>query len=700
MKISYYLLFIILFSQCINGQHKTERMNHPYTNHLIHENSPYLTQHAHNPVNWYPWGEEALNKATKENKPLIVSIGYSSCHWCHVMEHESFKNEEVARIMNENFICIKVDREEHPDIDQIYMNAVQLINGRGGWPLNCFALPDGRPFFAGTYFPKEQWVNVLQQVSQLYTSDYHKVLEYAEQLESGIQQSELIVKVDTSENKLSEKTLQNMVSRWEEQMDNTYGGPDRAPKFPIPNNYEFLMRYAWATKNEQLSEHVNLTLEKMAHGGIYDQLGGGFARYSTDEKWKVPHFEKMLYDNSQLVSLYSHAYQNFKNPLYKEIVEETLLFIEREMTSPEGVFYSALDADSEGEEGKYYVWTKEELQHELGAETDLFFDYYRINQDAFWEHGNYILMRTEDPEKISEEYNLSVSELDNKIDNIKKKLLLIRDKRVRPELDDKSLTSWNAMMIKAYVDAYMTFNNPTYLEIAIRAANVVEKKFKQKDGGLNHTHKNNVAKINGLLDDYAFLIGAYISLYSVSLKTDWLLKAKDLANYVQQHFYDEESGMFFYTSDKNKVLVTRKTEVYDNVIPSSNSVLARNLKKLAYYFENKGYEEVSKQMLFNVESKMVDTGSGYSNWAMLMMDFVDHNYEVVICGEGALSKLKQLQKNYTPNILWAGALLNNELFSFLESRFVPCKTFIYVCENNTCQLPVEEVVEVENMLHN
>jgi uncharacterized protein YyaL (SSP411 family) len=684
----------------MNVQQKADHMKHPYTNQLIHESSPYLLQHAHNPVNWYPWGTEALNKAKQENKALIVSIGYSSCHWCHVMEHESFENEEVARIMNENFICIKVDREEHPDVDQIYMNAVQLISGRGGWPLNCFAIPDGRPFFGGTYFPKDHWINVLQQISDLYISDHQKVLDYATQLESGIQQSELMVKVDTSEKKMGVKPLQKMVKRWEALMDHTHGGPTRAPKFPIPNNYEFLLRYASQHGDEHLLKHVELTLKKMACGGIYDQIGGGFARYSTDEKWKVPHFEKMLYDNAQLVSLYSHAYQYFKNPLYKQVVAETLSFIEREMTSPEGIFYSALDADSEGEEGKYYVWTKEELESELGGDTNLFFEYYRINNDAFWEHGNYILMRIEHPEKLGEKYGLSETELNKKMAGLKEKLLAVREQRIRPGRDDKSLTSWNAMMIKAYVDAYMAFVDPEYMKAAFRAAYLIEKKFKKADGGLYHTYKNDEAKINGLLDDYACMMDAYIFLYSVSLQPEWLNKANELALYVQQHFYDEKSGMFFYTSDENEVLVTQKTEVYDNVIPSSNSILARNLKKLAFYFENSEFEQISKQMLFNLEDKMVDYGSGYSNWAMLMMDFLDNNYEVVICGVDALTKLRQLQKNYYPQITWAGSENENKGFSFLKSRFITGKTLIYVCENNTCQLPVESIAETKIILCN
>ncbi|MEZ4737829.1 MAG: thioredoxin domain-containing protein [Flavobacteriales bacterium] len=413
---------------------------HAHTNRLVHESSPYLLQHAHNPVDWYPWGEEAFAKAREENKLLLISIGYSSCHWCHVMERESFENDELAAVMNERFVCIKVDREERPDVDQVYMTAVQLMTGRGGWPLNCFALADGRPVYGGTYFPPQQWEQVLVQLSDTWRQDPQKVSDQAARLHQGIV-AQNVVELPEAPDAFDAEDLDELVDLWSKGFDNVYGGPDKAPKFPLPNNYQFLLRYAFLTDDAQLKQHVALTLDKMALGGINDQVGGGFARYSTDVLWKAPHFEKMLYDNAQLVSLYSQAYQAFKNPLYKATVERTLAFIEREMTSSEGAFYSALDADTEGEEGLYYVWTKDELQTVLGAEYDLAAAYYNVDAAGLWEHGRYILLRREPDAEFAAEFGISEAELATRIAAINSTLLATREKRERPGLDDKSLTS-------------------------------------------------------------------------------------------------------------------------------------------------------------------------------------------------------------------------------------------------------------------
>jgi len=401
-------------------------MTHKHTNSLIHETSPYLLQHAHNPVKWMPWGDEALEKAKKENKLILISVGYSACHWCHVMEHESFEDETVAKIMNDYFVCIKVDREERPDIDQVYMMAVQLMTGQGGWPLNCFALPDGRPIYGGTYFPKKNWINILLNLVDLQKEQPDKMEDYANQLTQGLKLAELI-KVNTNETDFKKELIINCYNNWKERFDNVDGGPNKAPKFPLPNNYQFFLRLSTDPsptlpegERVDLLEHINLTLTKMAYGGIYDQIGGGFARYSVDHYWKVPHFEKMLYDNAQLVSLYCEAYAVTKNSLYKNVVYETLEFIERELTAPNGGFYSALDADSEGIEGKYYVWTKEELQNILKDDFNLFADYYNINKLGLWEHDNYILLRNVDDHIIAEEHNISIEELQNKITSFKK----------------------------------------------------------------------------------------------------------------------------------------------------------------------------------------------------------------------------------------------------------------------------------------
>ena len=398
-------------------------------------------------------GEEALEKARKENKLIIVSIGYSACHWCHVMEKESFEDEQVARFMNDNFVAIKVDREERPDIDQVYMNAVQLISGNGGWPLNCITLPDGRPIYGGTYFPKKQWLDILNQVSDFVKQNPDKAEQQATLLTQGINTSEIIT-FNSDVGEYGKNDLDNIFQTWQKSIDYSNGGYNRAPKFPMPIGYQFLLYYHYLTQNKDALKAVTVTLRKMAEGGIYDQIGGGFARYSTDAFWKVPHFEKMLYDNAQLVSLYSAAYQLIKDPMYKIIVEETLGFIERELTSEKGGFYSSLDADSEGEEGKYYVWTQGEIRKILGDESDFIFDYYGVKENGNWEKGQNILLKKTSDNKIAEKYKISQEEVNKRVVQAKGMLLSERSHRIPPGLDDKILTSWNALMIKAYVDAY------------------------------------------------------------------------------------------------------------------------------------------------------------------------------------------------------------------------------------------------------
>jgi uncharacterized protein YyaL (SSP411 family) len=669
---------------------------HAYTNALINETSPYLLQHAHNPVNWYPWGDEALEKAKKENKLILVSIGYSACHWCHVMEHESFEDTAVARLMNDHFICIKVDREERPDIDQVYMNAVQLMTGSGGWPLNCFALPDGRPVYGGTYFPKQQFMSVLVSLADLYRNDTAKAIDYAERLTEGIQKSELI-KLNTGKPQFSMDTLKRTVDVWKERFDNKEGGPMRAPKFPLPNNYEFLLHYYFASKDETLLDHIHLTLKKMAWGGIYDQVGGGFARYSTDTLWKAPHFEKMLYDNAQLVTLYCEGYRLSKDPLYKNVVEETLAFIEREMTSPEGAFYSALDADSEGEEGKYYVWTKEELAKILGDDYSLFADYFNVNNNGLWEHGNYILLRNQPDAVIAKQHTITADELHKKITDLKKKVLSVREKRIRPGLDDKTLTSWNALMLKAYADAYNTFGDARYLEAALKNANFILQKQKRSDGGLNHNYKNGKSNINGYLEDYSFTIEAFIALYEASLDEKWLNEAKQLADFTVTHFHDKNSVMFWFTSDLDKALIARKMEVMDNVIPSSNSSMAKALFLLGNYFDNAEYISLSKQMLNNVQHDMAQYGSGYSNWGLLLLWQTAPFYEVAIVGNSVDEKRAELLRNYLPNMIFAGSRSSSRL-PLLEDKYVESKTLIYICENKACKLPVSDAGEALKLM--
>ncbi len=669
---------------------------HRYTNALIDETSPYLLQHAHNPVNWLAWNDESLAKAKTEQKPILISIGYSACHWCHVMEHESFEDSTVAAYMNEHFICIKVDREERPDVDQVYMNAVQLMTGRGGWPLNCFALPDGRPLYGGTYFPKEQWMDIMSKVSGIWMNDREKALEYATNLTKGIKESELIQR-NNSEAKFKLEELESIVKTWKGQVDNKEGGPNRSPKFPLPNNYEFLLRYATLNNDQFMLNHVNLTLEKMAFGGIYDQVGGGFARYSTDALWKAPHFEKMLYDNGQLVSLYSEAYQATKNPLYKEVVEETLTFIERELTSKEGAFYSALDADSEGEEGKFYVWKKEELQTLLGKDLDWVKDYYNINAKGLWEHGNYILLRKHSDEEFAKKQGWELDDLKQRVVAINTKLLTERSKRIRPGLDDKQLTSWNALMLKGYADAYRVFGNKSYLEKAVKNAEFILKTQRKKDGGLWHSHKEDRSTINGFLEDYCFTMEALVSLYQATFNRKWLDEADKLAAYAIENFHDSESGMFFFNSNKDAKLVARKMELTDNVIPSSNSSMAKGLYYLGHYFDKKEYLDISEQMLNNIAANAQQGGGWYSNWLELMLHHTKPFYEVAIVGKDADLKRTEIEQAYMPNKILIGGKNENGL-PLLENKLVKGDTRIYVCVDKACQMPVSEVSEAVKQL--
>lgn len=671
------------------------KANQPeYTNSLVHETSPYLLQHAHNPVNWYAWNDGALEKARKEDKLILVSIGYSACHWCHVMEHESFEDESVAAIMNEHFICIKVDREERPDIDQVYMLAVQLMTGQGGWPLNCFALPDGRPVYGGTYFQKQQWKNILLNLAGLYKNERGRMLEYAAQLTEGVKLAELM-KVNEREEKFTSELLYQCYTNWKPRFDSENGGPNKAPKFPLPNNYQFLLRYAFSDvlvldEKKELLKHLHLTLQKMAFGGICDQAGGGFSRYSVDSYWKVPHFEKMLYDNAQLVTLYSEAYRATKEPLYKQVVYETLAFIERELTSPEGAFYSAIDADSEGEEGKYYVWKTEELQACMDKDYDLFADYFNVNELGLWEHDNYILLRNETDERIAEKHNISVEELRASIKKMKLLLLKIRGQRVRPGLDDKILTSWNALMLKAYADAYKVFDDQYFLDAAVKNAEFILNKQLRTDGGLNHNYKNGKSTINGYLEDYCFTIEALMALYEAAFEEKYLVTANQLMNYCIQHFLDKKSGMFYFTSDEDKVLISRKMELSDNVIPASNSCIAKSLFVLGHHFENEDYIVMSRKMLNNVLGDIAGYGSDYSNWAMLLLYYVQPFYEVAITGNKAIEKCKELNSHYLPNALFSGSETESSL-PLLANRWVKEQTMIYVCSDKTCSKPEIEV---------
>ena len=696
------ILSITIFS-CNSSKKDILDIQHQYTNELINETSPYLLQHAHNPVNWRAWNSETLQKAKEEKKLMVISIGYSACHWCHVMEKESFEDSTVAVTMNKHFVAVKVDREERPDVDQIYINAVQLMTGSAGWPLNVITLPDGRPVWGGTYFKKDAWINSLEKIEKIYQENPQKLIDYATQLEEGIKSMDLI-SVNTNELNFTNFPSDSIVEKWSDSFDYKYGGPNRSPKFMMPNNLEYLLRHGIQYNNEKLLNYVYVTLDQIAYGGVYDHVGGGFARYSTDSRWHVPHFEKMLYDNAQLVSLYSKAYQITKKPLYKEVVLETLEFIKRKMTNSEGAFYSSLDADSltkegELEEGAYYVFNKNELKLILEDDFSLFSEYYNINSYGKWEKENYVLIRRKSDILITDEFSISQIELEQKKKNWKNKLRAYRDNREKPRLDDKTLTSWNALMIKGYVEAFKTFQIQAYLTEALKNAQFIIENQLQSNGALNHNYKDGQSSINGYLEDYATLIDAFISLHEVTLDEKWIRLSKKLTDYTYENFYNQENSMFYFTSKKDEKLVARSFEYRDNVIAASNSIMAKNLFILSHHLDNEKYLNTSSKMLHNVRPEIETYPSGYSNWLDLTENYKNKYYEIVIVGKDANSKIKELNTSYLPNALVAGSSKESTK-PLLKYRYIDDETLIYVCVNNSCKLPVSEVSEALKLLNN
>jgi len=665
-------------------------------NLLSQETSPYLLQHANNPVHWKAWNANSLAEAKEKNSLIIISIGYSACHWCHVMEHESFEDQEVADVMNKNFVNIKVDREERPDVDAVYMKAVQLMTRRGGWPLNVVTLPDGRPIWGGTYFRKEEWMQTLGQLQEVYHSNPEKVIDYAEKLHEGIQLLS-IVENKKSENTLNQNDLIPLVEKWKEDFDWEFGGMSRSPKFMMPNNYHFLLRFAFQKNDMKLFDFVNLTLTRMAYGGVFDTVDGGFSRYSVDNKWHVPHFEKMLYDNGQLVSLYSDAYKLTKNTLYKEVTEKTLSFIERELMSSEGGFYCALDADSLNtenhlEEGAFYVWKISELKTIIGDDFELFSQVFNINTFGLWEDGNYVLIQNKSLKDIAKSNHITESTLQKKKLFWEKILYIKREKRSKPRLDDKCLTSWNAIMLKGFVDAYKALENENYLVLALKNANFIIKNLWSGEGNLYHNYKNEKSTINGYLEDYCFVISAFISLYEVTFDEKWLQYAKQLTDYSLEHFYDEKSGFFAFTSNLDEALITSHFETEDNVIPASNSVMGKNLFQLSIYFENSYYEKVCQRMLQNI-IPTIEYPSAYSNWMDLALNYSEQNKELAICGDLALEYCHKINSLYFPNVILAGTLKKSKL-PFLKDRFVADKTLFYLCQNKTCSAPNIDFQEI------
>jgi uncharacterized protein len=693
--LTFLLLFLPLVMLVSCQFRATERRDSP--NRLAHAASPYLREHADNPVDWYEWGQEALDKAKKENKPLIISIGYASCHWCHIMERESFMDTAVARVMNEHFVAIKIDREERPDIDQIYLNAAQLISGNAGWPLNAFALPDGKPFHASTYYPKDQWMQMLQQVISVYQNENENVVRQAEALTKGIRTHELITTPADSSQSFDRTFYTQIFPAWSSFVDTVNGGLKGSPKFPMPVIWEHFLQYEHLTGDKTALRMVTQTLDKIALGGINDQLGGGFSRYATDDQWKVPHFEKMLYDNAQLVSLYAHAYQVTKRASYSEILEKTLQFAQRELTSPDGGFYSSINAESENEEGKFYTWKKSEIENILdGTTAKLFADYYQVTDSGDWEDGKNILHSQTPKETFAEQNGMNQAECKKILANAERNLLLVREKRIRPSLDDKILLSWNALMLKGYIDAYFAVGTESYLQAALTNARFLEKNMLLGNGRLWRCYKDGKASIGGFLDDYALLAKAFIYLYQATFDIHWLERAKLITEYAITHFRDAQSGMFYYTSDEAENLVARKMELADNVIPASNSVLAEVIYLLGEYYQIDKYTQISASMLSQVEEQMTTGGPHYANWARLMGMITYQPYEVAIVGEKSREKSRQLLQNYYPTAIFMGG--ENENLPLLQNKLVQGRTIIYVCRNKVCKFPREDVQQAMKQL--
>ncbi|MFT4752467.1 MAG: hypothetical protein ACI819_002925 [Neolewinella sp.] len=688
---------ITLLCTCGPAQNKGIRSGETATegglNHLAGQKSPYLLQHARNPVDWYPWGDESLAKATAESKLLIISVGYAACHWCHVMEHESFEDSTVAAVMNEHFVSIKVDREERPDVDDVYMTACQLSSQRScGWPLNVIALPDGRPIWAGTYFPREQWINVLNQFSKLKTDDPAKMEEYATSLTDEIVKRNAFSPNNTAGLTLSREEVNAFTDKFLTTIDQKDGGAAGAPKFPMPVLYEFLLAQHFYTKDEPTLAAITLTLDKMADGGIYDHLAGGFARYSTDAAWKVPHFEKMLYDNGQLVSLYAHAYQATSKERYAEVVRQTIAFTESSLSDKNGAFYASLDADTEGEEGLTYIWTQEEIGKVLANEalTDAFSDYYSVTKSGNWE-GHNILYRRKNAVTLAEKHGYkNKTALKEAMDAAAIKLLAVRDLRPQPGLDDKALTAWNSLMITGYTDAFRALGDEAYRKRAIKTGNFLRKQMMAPDGQLNRNFKDGNSAINAFLDDYALLAQACIDLYQITFDEAWLATATKLTDYANEHFFDEATGLYNYTSDLDPALISGNVPVNDQVIPSGNSIMARALHQLGILTANDEMPNRSRKMMALMQSAVQRNGPRFfGNWARLGLELMEPTFEVAILGADAGTMRGQMSKAYHPNALYLGGNKEGDL-ELLTNKLVPGETTIYVCLEKVCQLPVND----------
>ncbi len=697
------------FEEVRHRRRRLERKEDTIVNRLAQETSPYLLQHKDNPVDWYPWGEEALERAKEEDKPILLSVGYSACHWCHVMERESFEDEATAEIMNEHFVNIKVDREERPDIDSIYMSAVQAMTRHGGWPMTVFMTPDGAPFYAGTYFPPipsrgmPSFQQLLLGLADAYESRRDEVLERAGSIREFLREP---ASASIPKSEVSEGLLTHAASTLAGEVDNRFGGFGSAPKFPQAMNLEVLLRHYKRTGDRAALSGVELTLRQMANGGIYDHLGGGFARYSVDEYWLVPHFEKMLYDNALLAHLYLEAYQATGDAFYKRIAEETLDYVIRDMTAPEGGFYSAEDADSEGEEGKFYVWTPAEIEAVLDPDgARLAMRYWDVTGRGNFE-GKNILNIPRPPEAVAAEFDISAEELWTRIESIREKLFAEREKRVRPGRDDKVLAAWNGLMLRAFALAARVTGREDYRQVAEENASFLLEKL-GADGRLRRSYKDGRARFNGYLEDYACVAEGLMALYEATFETRWLREAVALADAVNELFWDAGEGVFYDTAADHEELVTRPRDFYDNASPSGNSVAVSVLLKLSVLLEREDYRTRAETILEDLSGMVARVPGGFGRLLSALDFYLSTPYEVVIVGDPGATDTKALvdavYSAYLPNKVVAGRAQDDEE----AARLVPLladrpmrdgEATAYVCVNYACQNPTIDPAELRGQL--
>jgi uncharacterized protein len=667
-----------------------------YTNRLAAESSPYLLQHAHNPVDWYPWGDEAIQKAREEDKPMLVSIGYSACHWCHVMERESFEDPETADLMNRLFVNIKIDREERPDLDHIYMDAVQAIAGNGGWPLNVFLTPEGKPFYGGTYFPpvhahnRPSWKSVLQSISGAFRDKRREIEEQADNLTSHIAGSGFGLSPQPGAEQFVPEDLNAIYEHLMKTADRLDGGFGAAPKFPQTFSIRILLQHSYYFPGHEALDQACLSLDKMIYGGIYDQLGGGFARYSTDSEWLAPHFEKMLYDNALLVTTLSEAFQMTGRLRYAKAIRETMDFVQRELMSEKGGFYSALDADSEGEEGKFYIWQKKEIDDLLGPESDAFCIHFDVTETGNWEGKN--ILRVKDPEKrISGEKELAWKE----------KLMARRSQRIRPLLDDKILCGWNALMIIACCKAFAALGNESYRNLAVKSMHFLEEKMKGE--GIYyfyHNYKADRATIPAFLDDYAYLIEAFIQLQEVTGDVSYLVRAKALTDWVIEYFSEEETGYFYYTHAAQDDVIVRKREVYDGATASGNSVMASNLLYLGTIFDQEEWKQRAVRNAGGLKDLIIRYPGSFGVWATLLNALTYQLYEIVLAGTPSEKKHREFLTKGIPNRVFQISSVTHPDFPLLGNKPVQGTSQFFLCRNYSCQQPVKEVSELIGLLKN